>query len=518
MNKDIFLSVLIYMSNNKLPPIIPRSFYKFNPNQNSNLSTNINNPSKNGVTLSPSSVYLPPDPCSAAANGYCMCVWNLQYQIYNVDSFTYNLTQYNNNSPTNIITIFSNIRINRTISLTTNNLSDPYIVYNTFLNKFVLIIFYNISSSRTAGILIAVSKDNTPINGWNTYYFTSYNNYNKKSIVFPDYPKIGFNASNTYISINSFNLAGTIYLGPVLYNIPNTILNISYTNTTDIFNHLDFQVLSLSTNYFSVFPLQKFDNNTGMYFVSAPYVSSTTALYVHYTSTGNISNRKTGTSNLSIKSITVKKYSFPVNVPQPLVSGKTIYNLDCLGNRISTGVVKNNIIWTSHTIKDPSSLNIFSTSLDCVRWYGISISSLTSFSLKASGNIQYHPTLNQNAGIFMSAIGTDGTNVVLCFNVSGSLSTGNIDVYPSIGYYTFPTTITGFTKTPISQLAYRGNSSYSSTITNPIRWGDYASICVYSDNKVFFATNESVRQTTPLSNSSWDIQIATIQINGGIII
>lgn len=493
-------------------PIQKKEQLRISNNNNNSKGKNIY--TKNGVVVSPQNFYLPPDPYIASANGYAMLVWNLQYQIYaiNPDKTIGTPTT----SPQDYSTIFGGIVVDG-VRFSRLSISDPMVVF-TGLNdgiglgsgRFVLILFY--TTSKTAGILLAVSKSNIPTVGstnWYSYWFRSYGSTNV--YVFPDYPKIGYNNYSLYVSINAFGFPRGGYLYPVIYRIPNSLLTsandkkqLTVTRVIPPNNTISpIPGIPGNPQLFSVFPLQIYDNIPDMYFVSALPYSTENRIIVHKSIGGFL-------NNIVTTIIPVNQYNFPINPSQP----GTSITLDSLGNRISTGVMGNSTIWTAHTIIDGSgyildSSGVSSTSLDKVRWYGIDVSSTPT--LKGSGNIQYYDNVNV-ANTFMSAINVNSLgNVLLTFNSSGS------SVYPNVGYFSFPaSTATTFTSNQVGSTNNLYNPRKSYTYSgNPTRWGDYAAVSLYpNDKQTFYSSNEITNST---STTNWSIYMGSITDTSGII-
>ncbi len=109
-------------------------------------------------------------------------------------------------------------------SLASNNICDPVVKFDPEAKRFIVMaITCDFSSTAQSQILIAFSKTEDPLQGWNVYQFSgSPSNVFSQSMLF-DYPKLGVSNHDVFITGNFFKLSNGGYQESGVYQIDKTI-------------------------------------------------------------------------------------------------------------------------------------------------------------------------------------------------------------------------------------------------------------------------------------------------------
>lgn len=429
-----------------------------------------------GTFPSPLLASFPPDPINAAGPEEVVAAVNTSIVIYRKKDV---------GSPYEVYRQGSNLFFGPPGEL--GNYIDPWIVWDQYINRFVIIIISTASGGTATFIQLAISKSSTfsekpTRDDWFFYSFDLTNQGNIRAqfptaTSFPDYPKLGYDKDYYYISSNNFenldpNLPG--YYGVGLFAIEKkSILKGGPAN-------VPFNILIPDPNpeipfdflMFSLFPVQNYDCKTKvMYFVM------TNELLGSCQSDNRIVivSTPSGTWDPLYQIIQVNPYtqtspgcpvSF-VQVPQP---DPTAGTLSTVGVRIMSAVVRNNKLWTAHNNLNQASGRFF------VRWYEFQVDVLhpqTSASIVQQGDITDTPLLTDNT--WMAHIQVDKNN-----NMGIVFSIGGTERFASIGYSGHRTCDPKNSSLPV-QILKNGEDNYATfcnAVTRSNRWGDYAGLAI----------------------------------------
>ncbi len=128
---------------------------------------------------------VPDGACAVSGSGYVVTTNNTHVQFYDDDGNTI----YQEGEDT----FWAGMN-------PTGNIFDPRVVYDTFNNRFIMVVLHG-TSSTTTQLYLAFSQSSNPLNGWN-FYSISPNNGQADSWL--DYPHIGYTEDNLIVSGNLF--------------------------------------------------------------------------------------------------------------------------------------------------------------------------------------------------------------------------------------------------------------------------------------------------------------------------
>ncbi len=135
-------------------------------------------------------------------------------------------------------------------SLQSTAVCDPKVIFDPSVNRFIVMAQTCDGSSSTTQVLVAFSKTENPTQGWNYYAFTGNPTAFNANVWF-DYPKIGVNNHDLFVSGNFFNDGPQyFYEGSGVYQIDKGIgLSGGTYNTGDAILHS-----GMSGNPFTLVP------------------------------------------------------------------------------------------------------------------------------------------------------------------------------------------------------------------------------------------------------------------------
>ena len=372
-----------------------------------------------------------------------------------------------------------------------HNLFDPWVIYDQFIQRFVLICVQRTENPdpnlSTAYIYLAISKDcNLPTSissgaadpdDWYLYQLDRADTSNQGN-TFPDYPKLGYDTTNYYITANNFSITGDSFKYVTIFAISKaSILNGGSPSITDIFDS------SSNVQLFGLHPAQMYDTlgstTDTMYFVS------------NATSGGNnvivlLPVRSSDFAFTTFIGATIP-YNIPGPVPQP--SGS---NLDSLRNIIMTAIVRNNKLYTTYAVEPTD--DIGRVLLD---WYIINVdvsNYLFPLSFSDQGRISDLPLATDN--IWMPHL-----NVDKCETMAIGFSICGTDRFASLAY-TYrrkddpPGTVNSV------QIIKDGESIYNDP-SSPARWGDYSGLCLDPCNELTFWQYGEYAKLEPSISHNW---------------
>lgn len=128
---------------------------------------------------------VPDGACAVSGNGYIVTTNNTHVQFYDDQGNT--LYEEGEDTFWSALT-------------PTGNIFDPRVVYDTYNNRFIIVVLHG-SSSTTTQMYVAFSQSSNPLNGWNFY---SINTNNSQTGSWLDYPHIGYTEDNLIVAGNLF--------------------------------------------------------------------------------------------------------------------------------------------------------------------------------------------------------------------------------------------------------------------------------------------------------------------------
>lgn len=306
--------------------------------------------------------------------------------------------------------------------------------------RFVLLAVSQNGSAGSSKYMLAVSRDENPqTSGWCTYPLNAVTG-SGSSAAWADFPGLGMDGNNLYITSNQFTFSGNSFQFARALTIPKASVYPNATSgqcgtasSTDYQNLLD----PNGSASFTVQPANQFaalpGSTTPMYFVNAIWSSGSQLVVRSISAMGSPSY------------VPVSPYSLPANAPQP---GRRAKRIDTGDDRLLGAAFLNNTIYTSNTTGTVSSaLSTTPNAYANAQWYAISVGSSYSATSRA--------ITNQSVAYYYPAVAPGNGFVAL--EVTGSSST-----QPASAYYV------GSSGTPT--IYATGVSSYSLSS----RWGDYA--------------------------------------------
>ena len=336
---------------------------------------------------------------------------------------------------------------------TNNVVYDPWVLFDPDSQRFFAM---GVDRSTVGGgssrIYLAISTDATPTNltvDWNKYIIDRTGTHTVTGgTTFPDYPKMGVDDDAVYITGNDFAIIIGGFSHVSLFAIEKAPLlsggpaNIVYDEVI--------------TGAFSVFPVAVYDELApAMYFAEAV---GSTGIRLHALSD------IFGAPSRFTSTVTVSSFFFPPDVPQ--TGGPP---LDSVSQRIMSGVVRDQSLWTAHAIRDPAIDNE-----TVVRWYEFDVSGFPGGlpTLVQSGNVDPGPDIHT----WMAHINADAAgNMGIGFSVSGP------NMYGSIGYTGRLATDPPGTTRPY-KIARGGEDAYSRLdAIGRNRWGGLQRPCYRSE-------------------------------------
>jgi hypothetical protein len=394
----------------------------------------------------------PPDPNSAVGATQVVEIVNTGFAVFSKTGTVLF-------GPANTNTLFSGFGG----SCQTTNDGDGIVRYDTLANRWVITQFANVNSTTGPFFeCVAVSQTSDATGAYNRYSFQYPN--------FPDYPKLSVWPDAYYITYNTFNATGTVFLGAESCAL-NRAAMIAGTTATQ-------QCFTTSNSFGGLLPADV--DGTAAPPAGAPNLqlalgTSNTQLvfwkfHVDFTTPAN-------TTFTGPTTLTVAAYTTPCGTTGTCIPQQGGAQLDSLGDRLMFRLAYRNFgdhqsLVTSHSVTSGSSV--------AERWY--------EFRLDGSGN----PTVFQQSTYapdatfrWMGSVAMDKVgNMALGFSDSSSTT------HPSVR---FTGRLAGDPAGQMTQgesTAVTGAGSQTGTLT---RWGDYTSMSVDpADGCTFWYTNEYI--------------------------
>lgn len=357
-------------------------------------------------------------------------------------------------------------------------LFDPFSTYDESAHRYVLgITGYDsaVNNGDNGWACIAVSTSDSATGTWNMYSFDG--NPGAGTDYFLDYPHIGTGQAALYLGANMFGSGSFVRNQAFAFD-----KNAMYAGTTANSVKVD-----VSSTYFTLQPTDLKGYSTGgwptnpnepHYYLAATYGSNKNQLQVFKF------NTPWGTPSVTLAgTVTVNTYSLPVSQPQKGSTGRLQGN----DNRMLDAEYWGGKIWGSHTIGCKPS----TTTVNCVRWYQINISTGT-------------PSLLQQ-GTFSTA-SEFRSFPDLAVNACGDMLVGytktSTSIYPGVfvaGRESGDAAGTLKSETTV----HAGEAYYTAYDSSPRRWGDYTGMTIDPDGKTFWYLGEYSRNQATARWSTW---------------
>ena len=387
--------------------------------------------------------FIPPDPTCAAGPNHIMAATNTDFAIFDKAG--------NKLKEIDATQWFENVLPGLDPALVEpfGAAYDPQIVYDHFEDRWVMLYIADDNTSQSY-LLLSVSDDWDPNGVWVNYAIPANRNGSTVNSNVNDYPKLGLDVYNLYVTANMFDLGGAGFQYIQIRVIEKFQI---YTNMGGPLTYIDFwdlrdpdnisQVLNTPS---TVVPAVTFGTPGVEYFINAsPYTTGT--FMTLWTLTDPASP-----STLTAVNIPVTSYTDPPNADQ-LGGGTPL--IDVGGRRVRNAVYRNGHLITAHSIADGTG------TYARVHFVEIDIPSLTPVvdaSFGATNYWYYYPAVTFDQSM----------NGIAVFNRSGSTE------YAGIRY----NGIVGGVVQGSAQLK-AGEANYIKTFGGSRnRWGDYSGIAV----------------------------------------
>ena len=411
---------------------------------------------------------IPPDPYGAVGTTHLVSVVNTAIQFFTKNGILVDTKRLGKNATTDTGSFFESL------SPTTGTF-DPKVIWDQYLNRFVVVALEQSSSPKMSRILLAVSANNDPTGTW---YFNAINsviNINSKDS-WADYPGLAVDDKAVYVTTNMFQFAGSSNSGSRVWIINKTPF---YTGGAASVNVYDQFALASVSGYSTTQPAHMFGilaATQGTYLVSANWVNGNTDYLSVINVTDPVGSPIFTNTFVSLGDINNTGVSFPSGAPQ---SG-TSTTIDAGDSRLMNAVWRNNTLWACNTVNPPNGTDANQAT---AHWYEINTSG--SLSLLNQGNVGGEDIATGTYTYYPSIAVNSSNAIVIGFTASapsifaGAYAAGRLST-DAAG------TIQG------SQTIQAGLDYYIRTFSGSSnRWGDFSSSSVDpSDDQTFYVFNE----------------------------
>jgi hypothetical protein len=337
-----------------------------------------------------------------------------------------------------------------------DNSFDPKVLYDQHSDRFVAVTLTG-QPPQKSWVLLARSNSSDPGQGWSQWAIPTDNN------LWADYPGLGIDANNIYITTNLFDNSNNFHFIKV-WVVPKSglVAGQDPQNVTAMGNPFNFTG-PLNGGPFSFQPSHVFGSPGSAYIVGEQYPAGS-ALRV-----GKIYPLPFA----DLGAPGVSSYPVPRTLPDAPLD-----RIDTGDSRIQNVVYRNGHLFTTHTIPDPTSTKTR------VRWYELSPSPLTRVqegTISDPNRFYYYPSIAVNSA------GDIG------IGFSGSSSSP--PEYPGAYYTARRAADPPGTMQPVSLLK-SGQAAYYKVIRNSSnRWGDFSATVVDPVDDMTFWTVQEIAYT-----------------------
>jgi hypothetical protein len=348
---------------------------------------------------------------------------------------------------------------------------DPKILYDPHSGRFVAVTLGG-PNSLNSWVLIAVSASSDPTGPWNKWAIDADRDNDAQQFNnWADFPGVGLDGNNLYVSANMFSIGDTFQYGKIWVVPMPQLLSGSPILTR-------YELVNPSGSSFNMQPAHSFGNAPSEYFL---FEGTSTHLLMARIETSS------GTPVWHAPVAVNISPSYPLSDSLPGAPQKGNDNtIDTSDSRLLNVVYRAGSLWTVHTVPSPS------TAKTEIAWYQIDPVAAT---ITSQGRISdpnrwyYYPSIGVNA------------NGDVAIGMSGSSTTEYVG-----GYYTARrfADLAG-TMQPVSLLHAGENSYYKVFSESGNRWGDYSATVVDPNGNLrFWTLQEYAKTSDPVSgNSRW---------------
>ncbi len=388
------------------------------------------------------------------------------------------------------------------LTIAGNGVADPWILYDQYVNRFILIVVYTIRNPDPTKIRFligfALSKSSTfstiPTNDdWFIFSVDLTNQGNiPDSVIIPDYPKLGYDKDFYYVCTNDFDLLVGNFFGVGVFAVEKASVLCGGQPVIPFNVLIPFNDPQFAFPVFSLFPVQNYDPKTRvMHFIMANE-------FLAFSDSSNqveVVSIPSGIWQPLVQTVIVNTYtqnSITNGVPQPDPAAGT---LDVIGIRFMSGLIRNNRLWASHT-----TLRLAENRY-VVRWYKFQVD---------VKDVNFPVSVIQQGDVDDTPLPTDNTwmshiQVDKCGSMGVAFSIGGTQRFASIGYSGRLADDPPGTTRPV-QIVRNGEDSYAILGDVPYNpdissWGDYTGLALDPcDEKTFWLFNEYPKATPDLGS------------------
>jgi hypothetical protein len=420
-----------------------------------------------GVTQSTAGGWNPADSNMAAGTNNIIAVVNDHIDVY---------SKTGTNLYSQSLNTFFNVP-------SSNFVFDPRAMWDQYSGRFVVVA--DDQTGSNSHVHIAVSIDSNPLDGWYNYDF---NFKNGNSWI--DYPVLGIDASNVYISGNYFDLSTDNYTFSGVWAINKSNLESGAATTAYLYNPASLGA-PYSDLYVSAHMYGTHAGLNGDFFVEyGPNNAGNDTLRID-----RIENAGTGTATFNLQSLNVGNISdaFPSGARQ---AGTSTLIAD--GDwRIQDAVWRADKLYAVTEIRVGSGASAH----DVVHWFVVDTSNLNALTLLSQGNVDYGSDYDTYYGNL--TVDNSG-NMIIGYSFSGPGTAGNPNrapVYASSVYAVIPAGGTGLTDGGFYLTPGQG-------VNTGGRWGDYSGVAIDpADDGSFWVFNQYAT-----NSNSWATTVGGYQV------
>jgi hypothetical protein len=412
----------------------------------------------NYFAYDPSYRYVPPDPHGAVNENFVVGTVNDELYIQDRSGA---LIDY-----VNLYAFWSPLYRGR-------SLFDPRLVYDPAAGRWMLVTAANPASDSSI-LLVAVSQSANPTGSWNLYKIKS----DAVGTRWADYPNIGFNKSWIAITVNLFGLNS----------------DFSDTGRVYVFNRSDMEngnipQMKIFAVDQGVYPAVTYDSGGASLFLLENYSEPAGQLQL-LKITGDISSEKIISVGYPALSHTWSGEARHGDDFGPQLNDTA--KLQCNDDRMASVLLKNNVIWGTHTVFFPADTDPTRSS---VQWWAVD----------TNANVLQHGLIDDPTGNIFYAFPSIAVNK---FNDALiGYSVFSHDQYASAGYsYHDHAQQPGSLNS--TYLFVKGENTYDRRPGGRDRWGDCSATVIDPVNDIDFWTINEYALAIPNSWGTWWTQVA----------
>ena len=404
--------------------------------------------------------FIPPDTMGAAGPSHLMSTLNTGVGIFNK-------TTGNKISEVTLQAFWA--ALGTGAGQPANDPFDPKIIYDQYAGRFIVVTLGG-GPSPNSWLMIAVSATSDPNGTWYKWAIDADKDNNQQLYNnWADYPGLGIDAFNVYITGNMFDSTGTYQYSKVwVIPKPQLISGASTITWTEFRNP--------PGSYFVMQPAHTFGSAAAEYFIFEE--GYTTEYYLLVAKIDNVSGTPVWHSPISVG---VASYSTSYSLPGAPQAGdsRTISTND---TRLMNAVYRNGSLWTTHNVAVSGKVE--------VAWYQVNPVAGTTTSqgrIKDPSRWYYFPSIAVNT-TGDAAIGFTGSSTT---EYAGAFYTGRSFIDPPGAMQ------------PVATLKAGLAPYFKDYGSGRNRWGDYSATCVDpNDDRTFWTLQEYAN--TPANNwATW---------------